>query len=206
MKIVLAITATILAICFATTVTIAGEPIVGLPCENCELVFLGMPDSIQSISRIAPLNEPGEKMRIEGIVRDSSGKPVSGIIIYAYHTDSKGIYPTDSNSVRHGKLRGWAKSDAKGQYHFDTIRPAGYPNSTTPQHVHMHVIEPGRCTYYIDDIMFKDDPRLTAEIEQRFDFARGGNGFVKPTKDQSGTWIAVRDIVLGENINGYPQR
>ena len=206
MKILLSVMATILAICFATTTTIAAEPIVGLPCENCELVFQGMPDSISSTSRIVPLNEPGEKMRIEGIVRDLSGKPVSGIIVYAYHTDSRGLYPTDSTSVRHGKLRGWAKSDAKGYYRFDTIRPAGYPNSTIPQHVHMHVIEPGRCTYYIDDIMFKDDPRLTAAIEKQFDFERGGNGFVKPTKDGSGTWIAVRDIVLGKSISGYPPR
>lgn len=145
-------------------------------------------------------------MRIEGTVRDLSGKPVGGIIVYAYHTDSRGLYPAAANEVRHGRLRGWARTDSSGFYRFETIRPAGYPNSTIPQHVHMHVIEPGRCTYYIDDIMFKDDVRLTSAIKKQFDYERGGNGFVMPARDSTGTWIAVRDIVLGKNINGYPSR
>lgn len=206
MRTLFSVVAVTLSIGFVLSTSFAAEPVVGLPCENCEIVFQGMPDLILSESRIAPVNEPGEKMRIKGIVRDLAGKPVAGVIVYAYHTDARGIYPADANGVRHGRLRGWARSDAQGYYSFDTIRPAGYPNTTIPQHVHMHVIEPGRCTYYIDDIMFKDDPRLTSEIERQYSFDRGGNGCVLPTKDSSGTWVAIRDIVLGKNINGYPQR
>lgn len=183
------------------------EPVVGLPCEGCEAVFEGMPSSPPTSARIAPPGEPGEPMRIEGVARDRAGKPAPGIVVYAYQTDAKGIYPpartSNAYANRHGLLRGWAKTDTNGRYRFDTIRPAGYPNSNIQQHVHMHIIEPGCCTYYIDEMVFTDDPRLTPEVRRNVSEGRGGNGVVTPKKDASGTWIVTRDIVLGERIPGY---
>jgi protocatechuate 3,4-dioxygenase beta subunit len=183
-------------------------PVVGGPCEGCEAVFQGMPDPVTSHARIAPASEPGAPMMIEGVVVDASGVPVEGVIVYAYHTDDRGIYPRDERfagqaAYRHGRLRGWAITDADGRYSFDTIRPAGYPETSIPAHVHMHVIEVGRCTYYIDDINFEDDPRLTPRERDR-SHARGGSGLVSPRKDSSGVWMVTRDIRLGENIPGYP--
>jgi len=185
----------------------ASERILG-PCEGCEWVFIGMPETIPSTSRIAPKGEPGEPMRIVGTVVSADGKPAPGVIVYAYHTDDKGIYPRDESmhgsGVRHGKLRGWAKTDEKGQYRFDTIRPAGYPDTDIPQHVHMHVIEVGCCTYYIDDIHFEDDPRLTEEQRKYVNRKRGGNGLVMP-RNENGTWVVTRDITLGMNVDDYPR-
>ena len=108
------------------------EPIVGLPCEGCEAVFDGLPDTLTSIARLAPVGEPGQTMRIEGTVYDGTGHVASGVIIYAYHTNARGIYPADERfrgrfAYRHGRLRGWAKTDAHGRYRFNTIRPASYP-------------------------------------------------------------------------------
>lgn len=178
------------------------EPIVGGPCEGCEWVFEGMPAKIDSIGRIAPSTEKGEPMRIRGVVRDRNNRPAAGVIVYAYQTDAAGIYPP--STTRHGRLRGWAKTDAEGRYQFDTIRPGGYPNTTIPQHVHMHVIEPGRATYFIDEMVFSDDPRLTAEQRKQLVTGRGGPGLVTPVK-QSGVWDVTRDIVLGQNVPGYPR-
>jgi protocatechuate 3,4-dioxygenase beta subunit len=185
------------------------EQVVGLPCDGCAIVFTSIPKTIGSVSRIAPAQELGEPMRIDGVVRDQRGKPMAGIIVYAYHTNAKGIYPgSDRSSAQsttpHGQLRSWAKTDAMGRYHFDTIRPGGYPNTDIPQHVHMHVIEPGRCTYYIDDIVFTDDPRLTAEQRKSHMRGRGGFGVATPKKDAAGTWLVTRDIVLGQGVPGYP--
>ncbi len=187
------------------------EPIIGGPTEDGEAVFVGLPEKPASRSRIAPADEPGEPMRIEGVVRDQQGRSVAGVIIYAYHTNKGGRYPRHSNTrdtsaARHGRLRGWAASDAEGRYAFETIRPGGYPFSRDPEHVHMHVIEPGRCTYYIDDILFDDDPRLTPEKRQRLLRGRGGNGLAAPAKDAAGRWLVRRDIVLGTNVPGYPTR
>lgn len=187
------------------------EPVVGLPCEGCESVFEGLPaaPALTSTARIAPEKEPGQPMRIVGRTVDAAGKPVAGVIVYAYHTDDRGFYPTDDRqrgraSHRHGRLRAWAASDKDGRYRFDTIRPAGYPDTDIPSHVHMHVIEVGRCTYYIDDILFDDDPRLTPDQRRRLGTARGGDGIVKPARDAAGVWLVTRDIVLGQGISGYP--
>lgn len=187
------------------------EPIVGLPCEGCEAVFEGLPDRLGSTARIAPADEPGEPMRIEGTVYDEGGRPAPGVIVYAYHTDAGGIYPPDdrvsrgSAAYRHGRLRAWVKTDARGRYRFDTIRPGSYPSRDNPAHVHMHVIEPGCCTYYIASIHFKNDPLLSEEDRERDAAARGGSGLVQPLRDENGVWVVRRDIVLGEGVPGYPR-
>ena len=186
----------------------AHEPVVGLPCEGCEAVFEGRPGHVSSTARIAPESEPGEKLIIEGTVLDAAGKPAPGVVVYAYHTDAKGLYPPDEKapgawSRRHGLLRGWATTDDEGRYRFETIRPASYPNTRNPQHVHMHVIEPGRCTYYIDELLFDDDPLLTADERARQP-GRGGTGIVTVSGDAARGWKVRRDIRLGEKIPGYP--
>lgn len=177
------------------------EPVVGLPCEGCDLVFNGMPAQPGARTRLAPVGEPGIAMVVSGRVLDGQGRPQAGVIVYAYQTDSKGIYPKSPAGIRHGALRAWARTDAAGSYTFDTIRPASYPSTDIPQHIHLHVIEPGCSTYYIDDIMFTDDPKLTAQHTRRLT-NRGGKGIVTPvTKD--GAQHVVRDIHLGQNIPGH---
>jgi protocatechuate 3,4-dioxygenase beta subunit len=180
----------------------AAEPVIGGPCEGCELVFSGMPDRIGPRARIAPIGEKGEPLVIEGVVRTIAGKPAADVIVYAYHTDATGIYPT--GSTRHGRLRGWARTDLAGHYRFDTIRPGAYPSGDNPQHVHMHVIEPGKATYSIDEIVFDDDPLLTPSRRERAQSWRGGNCVAHPVKDDKGVWHVTRDITLGKNVPGYP--
>ncbi|MEY3775234.1 MAG: hypothetical protein RLZZ129_2014 [Verrucomicrobiota bacterium] len=184
------------------------EPVVGGPCEGCDAVFQGRPDDPGSSARIAPVGERGEALVLAGVVRDARGQPVPGIIVYAYHTDATGVYPPDErfrgrSAYHHGRLRAWVRTDASGRYRFATIRPGGYPDSGEPEHIHLHVIEPGRCTYYIDDVLFDDDARLTARHRQRLE-GRGDSGLTSPRKDETGAWRVSRDIILGQNIPGYP--
>lgn len=186
------------------------EPVIGGACEGCEAVFQALPETLSSRARIAPADEAGEPLRIEGTVTDMEGRPVPGIVVYAYHTDARGFYPGPDDPVapaadRHGRLRGWAVTDDEGRYRFDTIRPASYPDADIPAHVHMHVIEPGRCTYYIDSIEFEDDPRLTDAEREAHARGRGGSGLVNPRRDESGVWAVTRDIVLGLRVPGYSE-
>ena len=183
------------------------EPVVGLPCEGCEAVFDGMPSQMNSRTRIAAKSEPGVPMIVVGKALNSQGQPQSGIIIYAYQTNAKGIYPESSavrdfETRRQGTLRAWVRTDAAGRYAFDTIRPSSYPADDIPEHIHFHVIEPGCSTYYIDDIMFTDDPKLTSKQIKRIAKNRGGNGISTPLR-KDGAWYVTRDIHLGQNIPGY---
>ena len=66
----------------------------------------------------------------------------------------------------------------------------------------MHVIEPGCATYYVDDVVFTDDPHLTPRHVEQMSAGRGGRGVVTPIK-RKGVWHVERDIVLGRNVPGY---
>ncbi len=183
------------------------EPVVGLPCEGCEAAFNGVPAHLSSRARIAPKSEPGAPMIVVGRVFNPKGQPQPGIVIYAYQTNRKGIYPEspavrDFETRRQGTLRAWVKTDASGRYAFDTIRPGSYPADDIPQHIHFHVIEPGCSTYYVDDIMFTDDPKLTPKQIRRIAKNRGGNGISAPLK-KDGVWYVTRDIHLGRSVPGY---
>lgn len=108
------------------------EPVTGLPCEGCEAVFEGLPAQLYSRAHIGPPSAPGQPMVLRGTVFGQDGKPRQGVVVYAYQTNARGLYPTAARAAgaasrRHGLLRGWARTDAQGRYAFDTIRPAGYP-------------------------------------------------------------------------------
>lgn len=181
------------------------ENAIGGPCEDCQLMFEGMPSQLTSTTNLAPPDEPGEQLEISGTIYQQDGKtPAAGVVLYVYHTDSKGLYsksPGQKFGVRHGHLRGWVKTDANGRYQFNTIRPASYPNSKNPQHIHPIVYEPGKGYYWIDEFLFEDDPVLTANERSHLQ-NRGGAGVIRLTINQKG-WVGRRDIILGQNVPGY---
>jgi protocatechuate 3,4-dioxygenase beta subunit len=173
----------------------------------CTGPYEGMPAVITSHARIAPVSEPGEPLTITGRVVGPDGHPRAGIIVYAYHTNRLGLYPPpvpprSEASYDHGQLRGWARTDADGRYVFDTIRPGSYPHTRNPQHVHMHIIEPGCSTYVIKEIQFSDDPARQQLNEQDRKRADDEAAVVTPRKTAQG-WQVTRDIRLGENVKGY---
>lgn len=180
-----------------------------LPCEDCEGALDGLPKDLPAITRIAPAGEPGTALRLTGIVRDRHGQPRAGVIVYAHQTDALGVYPplptaAGEAAMRHGRLRGWARTDAAGRYTFDTIRPGRYPQSDMPAHIHLYIVAPGCALYYIDDVQFEDDPALTPAKRRASDIGRGGRGIVMPVL-RNGVWQVSRDIALGRNVRGYPR-
>jgi protocatechuate 3,4-dioxygenase beta subunit len=187
----------------------AEEPVIGGPCQGCDAVFVGKPAKLSSVARIAPAGEPGEPMIVTGLVTAPDGKPRANVVVYAYQTDARGIYPKPERSLgpwpdRHGRLRGWVSTDAEGRYTFETIRPGSYPSQNESQHIHLHVIEPGCGTYYIDNIVFTDDELLPRSERRDDGKARGGSGVTTPRRESAGSpWKVTRDIRLGLNIPGY---
>jgi protocatechuate 3,4-dioxygenase beta subunit len=193
--------------CQTPTNRSAASRLVGGGCDGCEAIYEGMPSALSWQTRIATENEPGERMELRGVVYRADGKtPAPNIILYAYHTDVTGLYvPTaqqTGQARRHGRLRGWVKTNAQGEYQFTTIKPVPYPQRDIPAHVHLTVKEPDKNEYYIDEAMFEVDPLLTSA--QRAKLAkRGGSGLLPLTKDGSGGWRGQRNIILGQNIPNY---
>ncbi len=178
---------------------------VGDACEDCELLFEGMPASLSSSTSLAPEKEPGEWILIQGVMYQPDGKtPAPGIVLYVYQTDATGRYQPGASQVharRHGHLRGWVKTDTQGRYEFKTIRPASYPNSNIPQHIHAIIREPGKSVYWIDDFFFDDDPFLNMAERSRQE-QRGGNGILTLTPGKR-LPTATRNISLGYHVPNY---
>lgn len=181
---------------------------VGGPCEGCEAVFES-PVPFDSLSNMVWLSDWDQhnpkRIAINGIVYKADGSPAAGVVIYIYHTDTTGVYPVKGNETgwgkRHGHLRGWMKTNEKGEYKFFTLRPGSYPGSRIPAHIHVFIKEPGRSPYWIDDYLFDNDPFLT-ETERKKLHQRGGDGILK-MKDVGNMVKTQRHIYLGRNIPGY---
>ncbi len=181
---------------------------VGGGCDGCELMFAGMPPTINDADTSAGWNEPGEKFFVKGIAYKPDGKtPAPNVVIYYYHTDNNGYYSPgvgmNEKARRHGHLRGWVQTSSKGMYSIFTIRPAPYPNSSNPSHIHLIVKEEGMNEYYIDELVFDDDKLLTADQRKRLE-RRGGSGILK-VRRVNDLQVAEHKIVLGLNIPGYPK-
>jgi protocatechuate 3,4-dioxygenase beta subunit len=130
------------------------------------------------------------------------------VVLYYWQTDNNGYYSPrdgmDEKAKRHGHIRGWMRTGADGNYTLYTIRPAPYPNEKIPSHIHILILEPGIGEpYYIDDLVFDDDPLVNAK-ERAAMQNRGGNGILKTTTE-GGLQVARHDIILGLNIPYYPK-
>ncbi|UYZ61142.1 dioxygenase family protein [Hymenobacter latericus] len=182
-------------------------PAVGGGCDGCELMHVGMPQTLRSVDTTAGWRGPGQKLLVTGTVYHLDGKtPAANVILYYWQTDHHGRYSTTAQvpaqAKAHGHLRGWVKTDATGTYSIYTGRPAPYPARDTPAHIHLAVKEPSiRNEYYLDDLVFDDDPLLRGKRKNLQN--RGGSGILRPLL-AGDVQVAEHNVVLGLNIPNYP--
>jgi protocatechuate 3,4-dioxygenase beta subunit len=139
---------------------------------------------------LAPRSEPGERMILALTVEDAGGKPVRGAVVYAYHTSAKGWYGAEgahvranSGDVNHARLFGYGRTDAQGKLLVRTIRPAGYPHSELPAHVHLG-LRVGGESVAVGEVRFQDDPRMTPEVRKQS--LEEGDTIVRPQVQPDG--------------------
>lgn len=179
---------------------------VGGRCEGCEAIYESSHESLSPVDTLPGFDTSDSRLKLSGVIYEADGvTPAGDVVLYIYHTDEKGIYPKLGNETgwakRHGYLRGWVKTDADGRYTFYTSKPAGYPESQAPAHVHATIKEPEFNEYYIADYLFADDPRLrhvAGDVS-----LRGGSGVIQ-LKKENDLWVGYRDIILGKNIPDHP--
>ena len=181
---------------------------VGGPCQDCNalLDYKTLNATPKPADTLPGFNENNPKIKITGTVFKKDGKtPAENIILYIYHTDRNGIYKPSKNPVgwekTHGQYRNWLKTDKSGEFTFYTFRPAHYPDTQEPEHIHIYVKEPNTIPYYIDSYLFESDPLLTEDKKQS-QKNRGGSGIIQ-LKMENGIWTAHRDLILGLNVPNY---
>jgi protocatechuate 3,4-dioxygenase, beta subunit len=185
------------------------KAIVGGGCDGCEIMFVGMPKNISPIDTSAGWKEKGQKLLVTGTVYKMDGKTVApNVIIYYWQTDNNGYYSPvngmDEKAKRHGHIRGWVKTNEKGEYSIYTIKPAPYPNENIPAHIHISIKEPNiENEYYIDDFVFDDDKLLIGDKRKALQ-NRGGSGVLRVLIHED-VQIAEHNIILGLNVPNYPE-
>ena len=145
---------------------------------------------------ITAKDEPGRPLLVSGRIYGPDGKtPLEGVTLYVYHTDNTGLYPGDGINPA-PRLRGWMKTDREGRYEFRTIKPASYPNSSNPEHVHTKASGAGFAEQWLDNFWFADDPLIPSDMRAKFN----GQGAFSPVmavrRDADGLLRCVRDIRL----------
>ena len=195
----------VIILLFTTCVESQNSEIIGGSCEGCEAIY-DYNGTLKSSVTLPEYNVGNQKIKISGVVYNIDGKtPAKDVILYVYQTNAYGKYPKRESSAgweaKHGYLRAWVKTDTNGKYEFYTTRPASYPNSTIPQHIHIVIKEPNKMEYYVEDFFFADDPNLTANIVNRKK-PRGGSGVIS-LKSNGQLKEGNRMIILGKNIPNY---
>ena len=185
------------------------KKIVGGGCEGCELMYVGMPENISSSHESPGWTAGKQKLKISGRVLALDEKtPVSGVIVYYWHTDDDGLYKANENTppdaTSHGKYRGWIKTDSSGVYTIQTCLPAPYPGEEMPAHVHLSIKEPSISNEYYADLYFEGDPFYKKHVMKYGKADRAGQELVQ-TRMKNGVLEVEHDIILGKNIPDYPK-
>ncbi len=114
---------------------------------------------------------PGLPLFVSGKVRATDGTPLAGALVEVWQASPVGLYDNQDPKQPDRNLRGVFHADADGNYHFRTVRPAGYPVPTNgpvgkllaeqnrhpyrPAHIHFIVAAPGYRTLVTQ--VFADD-------------------------------------------------
>jgi catechol 1,2-dioxygenase len=147
-------------------------------------------------SVLAGASEPGERVTVSGVVYGPDCKtPLAGAIVDVWHADASGQYHTETTTYR---LRGQMKTDAKGRYQFDTIRPGHYDKR--PRHYHLIVSSAGHVPL-TTQIYFLGDPYLGANDSCQPPTCNSGDpgrvvDFKKTTAGGKTSYSGSFDVVL----------
>jgi protocatechuate 3,4-dioxygenase beta subunit len=155
------------------------------------------PEGAPSSGDVAPASEPGERLEVKGVVYASDGRtPIPKASVYVYQTDAKGLYrPDDPMGNRNPRLMLLLRTDSAGRYSYRTIRPASYPGTNVPQHIHYEVAAPGQGSR-IFEIVFEQDPNVTAEIRKQAAEPGSIYSLRRIEPGAGGVGLVTQDVVL----------
>ena len=123
------------------------------------LYVAGSPETLSYAELENEPEENGERLYMQGYVKDEDGKPVEGALVEIWHCNLKGMYSYFDSSQSAFNLRRAIRTGVDGQYQFKSFLPVGYscpPNGCTerlmfalgrhgsrPAHIHFFVTAPG---------------------------------------------------------------
>jgi protocatechuate 3,4-dioxygenase beta subunit len=150
---------------------------------------------------LTPAGEPGTPLLVTGRVFAADGKTtVEGVTLHVYHTDMRGLYSDQDGNGKEPRprLKGWMKTDKEGRYEFRTVRPASYPGTNNPQHIHTELYGAGYAQRWIPSYWFDDDPLVPPDKLAQYAGLGSFSPIVAVKRGPDGVFACVRDIRLEE--------
>ena len=128
--------------------------------------FHVMLDRLGRVTTLAGKGARGERITIEGVLRDGAGKPMPDGMIEIWQADADGRYhhPDDA---RHGSADphfwgyGRVDTDDAGRYRFETVKPGAVPGPggiNQAPHILVNLYAPGIVKRWITRMYFDGDP------------------------------------------------
>ena len=158
-------------------------------CGSCSA-----PAELTSKAQLASSGEPGQRIRISGVVYMPNGTtPAAGVTLFLYQTDASGHYNLADDPFQ-PRLRGWLRTDSAGNYEIETIKPGAYPRHTEPAHIHVQTFSPSIDEWFNDDFWFEDDSLLTRSQREAAEKTGKFSNIVKLSIAGGGVMGARRDV------------
>ena len=123
---------------------------------------------------------PGPELFVTASVQDPDGKPVAGAEVDIWQSSTEGLYENQDPTQADMNLRGKFTTDAKGQFSFRSILPAGYPipingpvgdllraqgrHNMRPAHLHFLIFKEGLKTH-ISQVYVPEDPHIETDVQ-----------------------------------------
>jgi protocatechuate 3,4-dioxygenase alpha subunit len=122
----------------------------------------------------------GERIRIEGVIYDGDGKPITDAMLEIWQADAQGRYadPRNGAALPNTSFRGFGRSatDDNGMFAFDTIKPGpvqGPGGKMQAPHIVVCIFSRGMLRqvytrlYFSDDSANESDPILALVPAER---------------------------------------
>ena len=169
--------------------------------------------------KVTPPMEPGELLVIRGRVWSYlTKKPLANVVLDVWQADANGRYDfqdkpaTDTRLLVGGKQPKCADfrnrirliTDEKGQYEYETIKPAAYNvgSEKRPSHIHYLAQAAGHARL-ITQLYFKGDPHIKNDSFGQNQGASNSPLIITTQKVKRGNGHYLRgtfDLVLGGNV------
>ena len=151
----------------------------------------------------------GDRIRIEGIVRDGDGTPMPDAMIEIWQADGQGRLPGQSNGAApNTSFKGFGRcpTDPKGTFWFETVKPGSVPAPDgKPQapHILIAVFARGLLTHLYTRVYFADETSNASDPVLKLVPADRRDTLIAKKETQGGKTLYRFDIRLqgeGETV------
>ncbi|MEL7313217.1 MAG: hypothetical protein AAFN07_17000 [Pseudomonadota bacterium] len=117
---------------------------------------------LSSVSRIGSPDEPGVPFVVRGTVFTPDGEVAPNVVVHSYHRDAEGFeLGRNDRELTMWRLQGWAITDERGKFEFQTIRPAADYLGREAAHIHFTLVSGNYGNQWAPKVFLADDPMLS---------------------------------------------